>query len=181
MDQKEALRALDDIQGAKERSSALRGYAAGGIYMIVWGCVWIVGGASGLLSPEIGRSGWNVAVLAGIVASIAIGFRSPGAGGRDVMGKVMLTMGTMAAVSVAISVVLNIGSLREATALQTILVAGAYMAFGIWRGARIFVLGLALGAVALVAWFFLADKFEMVVGIAGGVILILSGILLRRA
>ncbi|MCX7357658.1 MAG: hypothetical protein NT015_05895 [Alphaproteobacteria bacterium] len=181
MDQKEALRALDDIQGAKEKSSALRGYAAGGIYMIVWGIVWIAGGASSLLSPEIGRWGWTVSVLAGVVASIAIGFRSPAAGGKGVMGKVMLTMMTMAAVSIAISFVLNIGDLREATALQTILVAGAYMAFGVWRGARIFVLGVALGAAVLIAWFFLADRFEMVVGIAGGVMLILSGILLRRA
>ncbi len=181
MDQKEALRALGDIQGAKEKSSAMRGYAHGGIYMIVWGCVWIVGGASSLLSPDIGRLGWTVSVLAGTVASFAIGFRSTSGGGKGVMGKVMLTMVTMGAVSIAISFVLNIDRLREATALQTILVAGAYMAFGIWRGARIFALGLALGAAALIAWFFLADQFEMVIGIAGGAMLILTGFWLRRA
>lgn len=181
MDQKEALRALDEIKGAKEKSSAMRGYAAGGIYMIVWGIVWIVGGASGLLAPEIGNWGWPVAVLAGVIISIALGFSAPRGGGKDVMGKVLLTMATMAALSTSLSIVLHIADIREATALQTILVAGAYMVFGVWRGARVFVLGLALGATVLTAWFFLADQFEVVVGIAGGVMLIISGILLRRA
>lgn len=183
LDSNDAKRALADIQSATEKSSALRGYVAGGDYMILWGIVWIVGGAASLVSTDASRWGWTIAVVAGVIGSIALGLRarSRGFAARGTLGKVLATMLAMALVSVALSVVLNIDSAAEATALQTLIVAGAYMTFGAWRGIRIFVLGLALGIGVLIAWFYMRDQFGAVVGLLGGALLILSGIGLRRA
>lgn len=179
----EARRALDDIENAANKSSALRGYVASGAYLVVWGLVWIAGGASSLLSPEASRLGWPVAIAAGVVASLALGMRarSDGRAPRDVLGKVLASMLTMAAISVALSLVLDVASMREGTALQSLIVAAAYMAYGVWRGLRIFVLGLALATAVLIGWFYLPAHFELFVGVVGGLMLIISGLWLRKA
>lgn len=179
----DAKRALSDIEGAASKSSALRGYVASGSYLVVWGLVWIAGGCSSLLSPEASRWGWPTAIAAGVIASMALGMRarSNGWASKDVLGKVLASMLTMAIISVALSIVFDIGSMREGTALQSLLVGGAYMAYGVWRGVRIFALGLALTAAVLVGWFYLPAQFELFVGVAGGLMLIVSGLWLRKA
>jgi len=177
----DAKRALDDIQSAASKSSALRGYAAAGNYLIVWGLAWIVGGAAGFISPVLERTGWTVAVLTAIVASIVLGMRAQSTpGSRNMLVKIIGMILVMAAVCAALTVVLD-ASLRQAFALQALIVAGLYMGYGVWRGLRISALGFALGAAVLLGWFYLRDQFEMFVGIAGGVMLIVSGIWLRRA
>lgn len=183
LDSKDARRALEDIQNAAEKSATLRGYVGAGIHLVIWGAVWVVGGMSSLISPEIGRWGWMAAVISGNVASIVVGMRATGAsiGGGALMAKVVLTMATLVCVSAALALVLDVDNLREGTALQALLVAGAYSAFGIWRGARIAMLGVALGAGALIGWFYLGAYFEAFVGILGGAMLVLSGLWLRRA
>ncbi|MFT3726274.1 MAG: hypothetical protein QM759_00405 [Terricaulis sp.] len=181
LDSNEAKRALADIQSAAEKSSALRGYATAGNYLIVWGFAWIAGGAAGFVSPGLGRTGWSVAVIVAIAASIVLGLRTPAApGSRNTLGKIIAMIAVMAGISVALTVVLD-ATMRQAFALQALIVAGLYMGYGIWRGLRIFALGFALAAAVLLGWFYFRDQVEAFVGIAGGVMLIVSGIWLRRA
>lgn len=179
----DAQRALDDIENAANKSAALRGYVASGAYLVVWGLVWIAGGASSLLSPEASRWGWPVAIAAGVVASLVLGMRarSDGRASKGTLGKVLASMLTMAVISVALSLVMDVASMREGTAMQSLIVAGAYMAYGVWGGMRIFLLGLALTASVLIGWFYLPAQFELFVGVAGGLMLIISGLWLRKA
>jgi hypothetical protein len=179
---KDAARALDDIQSAREKSATLRGYTHSSGHLIIWGLVWMAGGAFSYAAPDIGRWVWPAASVLGAVASIILSARAPrAAGGRGATGKVALTMLAAAATSTAIAIVLGADTLREITALLSLLVAGAYVAFGIWRGLRIVALGLALAATVLVGWFYLGDAFQLSVGVVGGLLLVLSGLWLRKA
>jgi hypothetical protein len=179
---KDAARALDDIQSAREKSATLRGYTHASGHLIVWGLVWIAGGASSYFAPEIGRWVWPAASAIGALVSIILSTRaSKSVGARGATGKIVLTMLAAAGVTVAIAVVLGAEGLGEITALISLIVAGAYVVFGIWRGLRIVALGLALAAAVLVGWFYLGDAFQLSAGVAGGLLLILSGLWLRKA
>lgn len=183
LDPREAAHALSEIESAKEKSSALRGYAIAGNYLIVWGAAWLVGGGASAISEDAGRTGWTVAVLSGAAASVVLGLRERRTigGSRASFGKVFATVGVVIALSAALSLVLDVSSMREGTALQALLVAAAYMAFGIWRGARMLALGAALAVSVLFAWFYLGAGFEAFVGVVGGAMLMLSGLWLRKA
>lgn len=56
-----------------------------------------------------------------------------------------------------------------------------YMLHGLWSGLRWTVLGAAVTAISLVAYFFLAPWFHLVMAIAAGGALLLGGTWLRHA
>jgi hypothetical protein len=178
----EARHALAEIQSATDKSSALRAYAGAANYLIVWGAAWIAGGFAGLISPALSQWGWSIAVAVAIACSIVLGVRAQGApDSSGALIKIMLMTLMMALVCAAISVVLDLPSLRAAFALQALIISGLYMGYGVWRGARIFILGFALAGAVLVGWFYLRDQFELFLGVAGGALLIITGLWLRRA
>lgn len=63
----------------------------------------------------------------------------------------------------------------------TCLAMGGYMLFGLWRGLRWTVLGAAVTALSLLAYFCLTPWFNLVMAAAAGGALLLGGTWLRHA
>ena len=90
-----------------------------------------------------------------------------------------------------VAVVLFIGALfaimpphtdAQVAAFFPILVALFYLLIGVWtEGARMIVLGLAVGALTLFGFFYLAPYFALWMAVVGGGGLILGGFWLRSA
>ncbi|HEY5411056.1 MAG TPA: hypothetical protein VIJ94_10060 [Caulobacteraceae bacterium] len=174
----DAARALKDVEQVAGRSSALRNYRAATPALILWGLVWIVVSVCCDRWPQHAGLLWGAGDLVGIVGTTVIGVRFTGS--RPGRWRDLATAGVAIATAMAAVNLLQIRSVETLTALVALGVGGAYMAWGVWRGARFFVLGLIIAVVSLAAGLLHPPHFYLWIAGAGGGALILGGLWLRR-
>jgi hypothetical protein len=74
----DAARALGEIEAARGRVVEARSYANASPYLIIWGAVWMFADLVMEFAPaQLVSFGWPVAILVGVVASIAASFTQP--------------------------------------------------------------------------------------------------------
>jgi hypothetical protein len=171
-----ALKVVDQISG---RSSTLRSYRAASPTLILWGLVWVVVNLCCDKWPRQAGPLWSAGDIVGFAGTAVIGFRLAAPRLLNWRGVATAAVG-FAAVAAAVNL-LQIRSVETATALICLAVGAAYMVWGVWRGARIFVLGLIIAGVSLAAGLLHPPHFYLWMAGAGGGALILGGVWLRWA
>jgi hypothetical protein len=179
IDQQDAASALASIETARRRSGELRRYAHAGSKLIGWGLVWLVCNLLTQFEPTWGARSWLFGVPIGILWSM----RTPGLGGGagQGVGRYMLTGLAIAGFFATIFAVAGVKDPLQANAIASLTVAAAYIAVGIWTGARFAGIGLVLAALVLFGWFGDRAHLALWLALGGGGALIVSGLWLRRA
>jgi len=175
----DAARALKEVDQVSSRSSTLRRYRAASPTLILWGVVWIVVNLCCDRWPRQAGPLWGAGDLAGFAGSAVIYFRLASPWPLNWRSLATAAVG-VGAVAAAVDL-LQIRSVETLTALICLSVGAGYMAWGVWRGARIFVLGLIIAVVSLAAGLLHPPHFYLWMAGAGGGALILGGLWLRQA
>ena len=177
----DAQQTLREMTQTLRRSSAAYSYYLSAPHLLLWGVIWVLGYGLSYWRPQLWVV-WPVLCAAGIAGSMTIGTRMKARGGaaRD-----------LRPVATVIAVALLVGSLlailpayaigRSGGAFFPLLVAFYYALIGIWTHAvRMLILGVALAALTLAAFFLIPAFFPLWMAIVGGGGLILGGLWLRN-
>lgn len=175
--------ALQAAGQAAHKNAVYTYYAGVGSMVLAWGIVWLVCNLTTFAVPEWRDRVWLIGITAGVIASAYFSFRS-----RNTLkpeaptwtGPVTLVVLAAAAIALAVLAVRADGlGPVEGNAIVALLVALAYLLFGLRYGAWMAVLGLVLAAATVTGWVGLRPYFELWMGIVGGGALILGGARLR--
>jgi hypothetical protein len=178
----DAQQTLREMTQTVRRSSAAYSYYQSAPHLLLWGVIWVVGYGLSYWRPQLWEL-WPILCAAGIAGSVTIGMRMKAHQGavRD-----------LRPIATVVAVTLLIGALfailpayaigRSAGAFFPLLVAFYYALIGIWAHAvRMLILGVALAALTLAAFFLIPGFFPLWMAIVGGGGLILGGLWLRSA
>lgn len=182
LSQEEAARALGEIDDARGKVARLRIYRASSPYMILTGLGWLIADTVFQFWPN--NLVWPLTSLLLMTGSMAIGLRhrhemKPLTKGRGDW-RPILSMLTVMVFTVVLFQVLWPVSGRQVHAVFGLFTAFAYILLGLWFGARLLALGLALAAITLFAYLRIEDYYTLVMGLVGGGGLILGGLWLRK-
>ncbi len=186
----EAAKALDDIDKASDRVFQLQGYHHGAPHFIIWGLVWLAANSASYFLTDAARFAWPIALAFGFVASTVVGIlqsrkwpkgKTASAAERRFGSRMGMTAGIVMLFIVCITLIAQPTDSREINAMISIVFPFLYMAGGIWAGWRLFAIGLVTAAAIIFGYFWLAEHFELWMGLFGGGSLIAGGIWLRTA
>lgn len=179
----EAASALQDIAKTERRSFSAYGYKSAAPHLIVWGVLWVVGYGGTYLAPlQWGGWVWPVDALIGAVASTVIGMRSKPAGQIKFSWRIFFTwLAALGAIASVLSIFSPFNGMQIGS-LFPLMIGWSYAIMGIWMGWRFIVAGLAIVVLTLFSFFRLPpEQFLLCMAFLGGVILIGTGLWLRRA
>lgn len=174
----EAADALRTVESTEQLSGELHGYEAASPYFMVWGFVWAYGYAVTAAIPDYREMIWATAIAFGVLASIYFGIRR---GKQTTAFRRPLMIASLVAVTAVLTSVLVAPQSMQTDALVPLIFAAAYIVAGAWAGTRYIICGAVLGAVVLAGYFLPDDVFGYWMGAAGGGILFLTGLWLRKA
>ena len=181
----DALAALHDIETTERRSRRLFRYGLASPYVLLWGALWLVAGATGALSPAHTGIGWAAVDLVGLLGSgylVATHARRCGDRGERVrLLRYVATIAVLAAFIGVTQMVFAPVSSDEVLMLIVLVVAAVYAIAGCWVGVRYAVVGTALAALAVGVFHLAPALVPSIVPIAGGGALVLGGLWMRRA
>jgi hypothetical protein len=183
MSRDEASEALQTVEGTTRRVTTLRSYEFGAPHFLLWGAIWIVGYGIAGWRPAWTGTTWLLLDVVGFGGSYWIGRRAvrrrcPGAHAYG--ARYAAAMATLAGLMLAILYVMRPRTDAQVAALPALLVATAYMLFGIFRGPRWAVAGAALALLTIGGFVLLPGHFMVWMAAAGGSTLMLSGLWLGR-
>lgn len=174
----EAAAALKTVERAGRRSEALGFSASAGPQLVVWGLVWLVCNSFVQFGPRWAPVVWLPGVLVGTGLSMWLGRRSGGGVWDLRRGATFLVLvGFMNALVAG----LRITEPDRCNYLISLIVAAGYIMAGVWRSARLAVVGLVLAVLVLVGWWAVHPWFAVWMGVVGGGTLILTGFWMKRA
>lgn len=177
LDGEMARKALNEIYDVQRRSAALRFYSAAGGDMFVWGLVWLFANSLSHVKPELSHWFWMVGIVIGAFASGFASYRSTSWQSKSLtVQQSLATFVVIALALTAIFMLVDLDDRLEVNALISMLVALSYCLAGIWKGVRMLIVGVAIGATVIIGLTLLRDWFEVWMGIVGGGLLMLSGI-----
>jgi len=184
MSSHEAAAALSDIAHTQHRAAILRGYEQGAPHFILWGLIWVVGYSLTDARPAMAGLAWLVLDGLGISGSFLLG-RAAAANvpsANPHYGRRFATLCiTMFAFIVATYFIMQPNSAAQFGAFPALLMAAIYTVIGTWRGARWAVCGIVLGVCTVVGFALFKSHFMLWMAAAGGAVLLLTGLWLRRA
>ncbi len=177
----DAADALRAVESTERLSATLHGYAAAAPYFFIWGVAWAAGYGLSTAQPDKRTLIWAGAIGVGAVLSMIAGIRGGGASRRGPsIGYSFAIAGAIAALIGGTMVVLGPMQPRQVDALVPLLTAGLYLLAGIWVGPRFGLAGLILATVTVGGYFLAGDAFGYWMAAAGGGVLILAGLWLRK-
>lgn len=178
----EAAKTLSQAEQAHKRSAELYFYRRSSPHLILWGVIWVLGyGGTGLF-PHSSDYLWDGLILAGVIGGITIsrcGPRDPSIGGYRAW-----RMAALAAIIIfficATYTIMEPHFSRQFCAFPALITGTAYMAMGLWGGARYVIAGIAVAALTLFGFFTFDPHvyFFWMAGVGGGS-MILAGIWFR--
>lgn len=181
---KEAADTLRDIDRTARRSAKAYGYSAGSPHLILWGVIWAIGYGTFALHPDTTRYpalvyAWPILSVIGLIGSFWIGSRiRPATATRFNWRFAATVVAVMAFIFAVFAVMPPKG--EQMGVFFPLLVGLFYTLIGIWtKGARMIVLGAAVAALTLFAYFVEPAQFALWMAAVGGGGLILGGIWLR--
>lgn len=176
----EAASTLKDIEAAERRSSNAYGYHMSSPHLILWGIIWLIGYGGMYFDRRWGEI-WPFLSTAGVLASFYIGWRMKGARKSGNFGwRYFATFAAIGAFVTALFAILPPTRDAQVGAFTGLLVAFAYVLMGIWSGAvRITLMGIVIGLLTLVGFFYFPAIYMLWLGVLGGGALILGGLWMR--
>lgn len=176
----EAADALKDLSSTERRSASAYGYHTASPHLILWGFIWIAEYGGFYFFPHRPAI-FPLLSVAGIFGSYIIGRRMKGAASTNFSWRYFATFVAIFAFVGALFIVMPPTRDAQLVAFFPLLVALAYVLMGIWRGlVRIGVVGVAIGVLTLVGYFYLQPYFLPWIAAVGGGALLLGGLWLRR-
>jgi hypothetical protein len=176
----EAERALEVIGRAWKQGAILRGYRRSAGYFLLWGVLWIAFYLGPYFFPHraalIFWAGLAIGIAGSLIMMVSMKRSADGA-----------TFWRMFAIVMAINVFIAAENLilRAYGPMQGVIsgltMGLLYTVMGVWAGARILILGVALTTVTIAAYFLLPETYIVWIGLAGGGAMILTGLWLRKA
>lgn len=177
----DARQALAMVRMAQRKGAAFATYSNAGPLIAIWGAVWMGANLVSFLVPAWSNLAWLTGIAIGISASVIGGLkhrhREPQ---QHYALSSVLTAMVIAAGIAAVLTVADIQNAKQANAVISLLVALAYALAGAWRGLWLLALGAAMAGAVLTGWFLFYDWFELWMGLAGGGVLMFTGLWLRR-
>lgn len=181
LDRDDAAAALASVARTRERSAALRHYSGAASTVLVWGLIWLI---CNLLTQfaDWGAKSWMAGVPIGVLWSVLHPLRPYGGANGRVEMRIPLSIFAAFAFLWLVMLITEVRmSSASATTLVSLLVAVSYVIAGIWVGARIALLGVALTVAICLGWFVFPQWLFLWLGLGGGGALILGGLWLGRA
>jgi hypothetical protein len=176
----EAADALNDITRTERKSAMAYGYHAAAPHFFLWGAIWIAEYGGVYFNPRLGPL-FPVLSVVGLVGSFIIGWRMKGARRSNYGWRYGATALALFLFISALFAIFPPKSGAQIGAFFPLLVALAYVLSGIWTGAlRMAVLGLAVGILTCVGYFYFHPTFMLWMALVGGGALVLGGLWLRR-
>jgi len=176
----EAADALREISKTERRAFSAYGYKSAAPFLILWGCLWLLGYGATDLIPQFADWVWLAIVVVGTAGSTLLGMRaSPGK--TKFSWHIFSTwLAALAALSSIIAIMRPVSG-TQIGAVIPVLVGWAYVVMGIWMGSRFTAAGLAIVALTLFGFFLLTAHFGLWMAFIGGATLIGTGLWLRSA
>lgn len=178
----EATDTLRNIDQASRRSASAFGYSMASPHLILWGAIWVVGYGVTYFAPEWAEY-WPVLVVLGFAVSTYIGRRmnSRTIGSSTYDWRYAATFVLIFAFVTALFSIMPPSNGLQAAAFTPLFVGLMYGTIGLWtRAWRIFWLGLAVGVLTVIGYFYFQPYFLAWLAVLGGGALILGGLWLRR-
>jgi hypothetical protein len=174
----EALRLVDEAQA---RSLTLRGYKLASPHLILWGIVYFAAYIYGYFHPTGAEPIWAVVVPIAAIGDFLIARRSK-AGGLSVarMGTFAAIFATFLAFITATTLIMRPADPRQIAAFVPLVVGVVYILFGLGKGWRLSLTGVALGVLTMIGYFALPDSFMLWMAVVGGSALLAGGFWLRQ-
>jgi hypothetical protein len=177
----DAANALKEIAIAEQHSAKAYRYQKASPHLFLWGFIWIVGYSAVFVRPSASWI-WFVLTAIGIPGSFWIARRERTDRSRAYAGwEIALTLLALSLFLSAFFAIFPPRSPLQVDAIFPLMIALWYVLFGIWRwGARMALLGLALGVLTVGGYFWLQHYFLLWMAGVGGGALILGGFWLRK-
>jgi hypothetical protein len=178
----EAASALQDIAKTERRSFSAYGYKAAAPHLILWGVVWFGGYIGTYLFPAQSDWVWPAFSLIGAAISTLTGMYSKPRGSVKFSWRIFFTwLAALGAIASVLAIFSPFNGMQIGS-LFPLVIGWSYAIMGIWMGWRFIVAGLAIVALTLFSFFRLPpEQFLLCMAFLGGVILIGTGLWLRRA
>jgi len=179
----EAAEALKIASEAAQRSVAAIDYQRIGRRLIVWGIVWIIVNAAGVVRlPVDGTWAYPAVMLAGLLTCIVLDVRlAPGPRGWRHAGESLALFLGFAAFVFSTQFVIAEPTLIQVQALVTLALGLIYIVIGLSIGWRLMAIGAALMLIVIAGSAWAPDHAFLWMAAAGGGGLILGGLWLRKA
>ncbi len=188
----EAAQTLSEIARTQRRSAQAHEYATSSPQFILWGLIWVAGYTGSHLLPDYGFVGainwlWFGLSWVGVIGGMVIGRHqsrhlAPAQQAQERVIGFRVGMSSFAGFLfvVATVIVMRPTDMAAIGAFIPLLVALVYTIFGIWRGTRFLVVGIAVAALTLGGWLYLREVFMLWMAFVGGGSLILVGLWLKK-
>lgn len=181
MDRNAAEQAMADIERSRGRSFSLRNYARSGPIFAAWGIAWLIMNLTRYYGAPHADFYGAAVMGAAVLISIVYGRRGRGGGNAARARQLAISSAVSGAALTGLLILVAASDRALANATVSWIAASLYTVAGIWFGTRISIIGVLLGLVVLGAWFLAREHFELILGLAGGGALVLTGLWLWRA
>jgi len=181
----QAAESLKEIDRTRRRSADAYVYANSSPFFVMWGVIWMIGYTGTDLYPRVANLLWFALLLVGIAGTILIGRARANAGQphpgvtRHAGSRFLATFFAIGIFIAATFALFGHVTHEQQAAFTPLIVALVYSIFGIWRGPRFLVTGIAIAALTLGGYFFLHEHFMLWMAAVGGSALVLAGLWLR--
>ncbi|MYN11327.1 hypothetical protein [Pseudoduganella aquatica] len=181
MDQQLAQAMLAEVEQTQQRSGRFLGYWRQGRIIQIWGLVWMAAHLATFFLPARSGSIWLVCDAVGFAATIWLRLRSRDAASSKHTDRRLLCAALILLLFGMLASLLIGPHGRAIEVLWTCMAMTGYMLYGLWAGLRWTVLGAAVMAASLAAYFCLGPWYDLAMAAAAGGGLLLGGTWIRNA
>lgn len=175
----EAADALRDLSRTERRSATAHGNHEASPHLIMWGFIWAAQYAGFYLYPRH-MIIFPVLSLLGVIGSWVIGSRNKHKT-AEFSWRYAASFVAVFAFITALFAIMPPTRGEQVAAFFPLLISLAYLLMGIWMGlVRIGIVGIVIGALTLVGYFYLQPYYLLWLAFVGGGALILGGLWMRR-
>ncbi len=181
--------ALGDIDNFQARTRQLSDYKDAAPHFLIWGMVLAGGNFAIHFLGEWASTFWLAAGVVAAALTVGLGRWQSERRRRDPSGyvawntdnlRIGLTFGVVFIFGCGAVSILYPLNLKDSIALVTLFYACLFLAFGVWHGLRLGIIGMALVLLVIASYHFSMDYFHLWNGIIAAFTFIGGGLWLRR-
>lgn len=181
MDRQLAQAMLAEVEQTQQRSGRLLRYWRQGQIIQLWGLVWMAAHLATFFLPARSGSIWLVCDSVGFAATVWLRLRSRDAATGPYTDRRLVFAALILLLFGLLACALIGPHGRAIEVLWTSMAMTGYMLYGLWSGLRWTVLGAAVMAVSLAAYFYLGPWYDLAMAAAAGGGPLLGGTWIRHA
>lgn len=182
IDPREAAAALSEIETIAQRVRQSRFYQFASLMLVLWGVLTFVGNVGSFLWPRQAGFIWIGVNAAGIAGSFVVSaFEQRRMGARGFDGRMVMAYALFFAFGLMWSIGFGHFTPRQLGVFWPTYFMMVYVIVGLWVGPAFVAIGLSITALALAAYVYAGDGFDLWMALINGGGLILGGLWMRRS